>query len=238
MAAGSVVSLSSVWGAYVLYVAPMMAAPVLWHLVQFQLVHVATAALVVAFTALCVWIGWKNSILIRTVISVGLDNEALLEEVEQSNRRLTKANQRLQAASLTDWLLDISNRRHFEESLLREWDRARRHQYPLSCLMIDIDLFKGYNDSHGHLEGDRCLRRLSQTVKSVVQRSSDLLARYGGEELVALLPETPSGAAAQLAEKVREEVEELAISRSGSPGGAPVTVSVGVATMVPGEKPP
>jgi len=132
-----------------------------------------------------------------------------------------------------DPLTGLANRRRFDRALEEEWSRARRLGYPLALLMIDIDAFKAYNDALGHQAGDACLRRVAAAVAAWARRPGDLAARYGGEELVLLLPGTGPAEAVNVAEEVRRQVRALHIEHPGSPVAPWVTVSVGCAAAVP-----
>lgn len=138
-----------------------------------------------------------------------------------------------------DGLTGVANRRTFDEALQREWRHCARTQLPLSMLLVDVDHFKALNDSQGHQRGDECLRQIGEVLGSTVRRAGDLAARYGGEEFTVLLPETDAVGAAAVAERLRVEIESLALPHpaSGVAGGV-VTVSVGGATLwpLPGEE--
>jgi len=138
-------------------------------------------------------------------------------------RDLEQANAHLQRLSMLDGLTGVANRRRFDEALDVEWRRGARSRAPLSLLMIDIDVFKPYNDAHGHQAGDDVLCRVAATLAESLQRAGDLVARYGGEEFAVLLPETDAEHARRVAEMLRERVA----------GTAPVTISVGVSTITP-----
>ncbi|ACD96662.1 diguanylate cyclase domain-containing protein [Trichlorobacter lovleyi] len=131
-----------------------------------------------------------------------------------------------------DGLTGIPNRRALDEALEREWRRGSRSLKPLSLLMIDIDHFKAYNDSCGHLAGDDCLRTVAQTLKQSLGRAADFVGRYGGEEFLAVLPETDADGAQVVAREVIEEMAKLAIPHPASPQGEKVTISIGIATAV------
>jgi diguanylate cyclase (GGDEF)-like protein len=131
----------------------------------------------------------------------------------------------------TDSLTGLANRRYFDEVLDKEVYRYKRSGSPLSLIMLDVDYFKKYNDTYGHLAGDNCLRLIGTTLKTVAGRIADSTARYGGEEFVALLPDTDLEGASALAERIRTAVETLAIPHSASSISKNVTVSLGVATM-------
>ena len=153
----------------------------------------------------------------------------------EKQRQLEKTKRVLEGLALKDGLTGLYNRRHFSEQLAREWNRARREHIPLSLCMIDIDHFKRFNDTHGHLAGDQCIRLVAETVQRCFVRGSDLVARYGGEEFVALAAGVDRRAGRERAELLREAVRELTGERNGR--AAPlVTVSVGLATMTPDER--
>ncbi len=139
----------------------------------------------------------------------------------------------LQRAALVDPLTQIANRRHFDSFLDKEWQRAVRSGAPLSLVVLDVDHFKLYNDTLGHAAGDVCLQQVAQTLGAHALRMTDLAARYGGEEFVLLFAETDAEAALLLAEAVRAHVEALQLLHPKSPTSAWITVSIGVATMVP-----
>ncbi len=139
----------------------------------------------------------------------------------------------LQRAAMLDPLTQIANRRHFDSFLENAWQRAVRNAQPLSLLVLDVDHFKQYNDTLGHAAGDACLQEVARTLQEHAPRATDLAARYGGEEFVLLFADTTAAAAARLAEKIRAAVEALNVP---SPRAAPapaLTVSIGVATVVP-----
>ena len=131
-----------------------------------------------------------------------------------------------------DGLTGIPNRRALDEALEREWRRGSRSLRPLSLLMIDIDHFKTYNDSCGHLAGDDCLRAFAQSLKIPLGRAADFVGRYGGEEFLAILPETDEAGAQIVAKEILEGIAQLAIPHPASPLAAIVTASIGVATSV------
>ncbi len=145
---------------------------------------------------------------------------------------LERANAKLEKLANVDKLTELSNRRGFILGYGREWARACREKAPLSLILIDIDYFKQYNDLHGHLEGDRCLKSVSRLLKDALLRPTDLLARYGGEEFVVVLPSTDVTGAAQVAERLRLAVESAGITHKHHPHGV-VTISLGVAERDP-----
>lgn len=158
--------------------------------------------------------------------------DGLLEQINT----LKRIEAELQTQSGQDWLTGLANRRRFDETFRQEWNRARRDETSLGVLMVDIDYFKPYNDTYGHQAGDTCLQQVAKTIGEVVSRPGDLPARYGGEEFVVVLPKTDAAGAAIVAEKMRATVEALRIQHANSQVSNRVTISVGVAAMVPPEK--
>lgn len=133
-----------------------------------------------------------------------------------------------------DGLTRVANRRRFDEAFEEEKGRSIRSGNPLSILMIDIDLFKAYNDAYGHLQGDDVLRLVAKTLEKSLRRPGDLLARWGGEEFVALLPDTDMDGAYIVAEQLRKAI--LGIVHEQSSIKRVITVSIGAATSVPGDQ--
>lgn len=164
-------------------------------------------------------------------LSMAIEKSRLYDSLLETTRQLEVANVRLEKAASTDGLTNVANRRVFDERLDLEWRRCRRSGQPLSVLMIDIDHFKRFNDLHGHVAGDECLKAVAGTLSNTISRAADLVARYGGEEFGAILPETSQERANRLAEDLRRQIEELrfdAISPT-----AKITISIGAATEVP-----
>jgi diguanylate cyclase (GGDEF)-like protein len=156
-----------------------------------------------------------------------------ITERENARRALVKANNKFQAQARIDGLTNVSNRRHFDELLHQEWGRMRREKGQLSLMLCDVDYFKDFNDTYGHLEGDQCLRDIAETIKSTLQRPSDNVARYGGDEFVIILPGTSLKGALQLAEQVRERVNQLRILHEASPIANHVTMTIGAGSGFP-----
>lgn len=147
--------------------------------------------------------------------------------------QILKLNRQLEEQSKLDGLTGIPNRRLLEEHLHAEWRRAQRNGRPLSMIMVDIDYFKLFNDNYGHLAGDEALKLVADGLKKEAKRPGDLVARYGGEEFAVLLPETDLDGAACLAENLRARIEALNITHEYSPLIKQVTVSLGVAAVIP-----
>ncbi len=155
--------------------------------------------------------------------------------VDQRTLELHEVNQKLEYLARTDGLTDIPNHRYLMEQIEKEWRTAFRETRPISVLFIDIDRFKVFNDTHGHQEGDRCLRNIAQLLKSELKRPRDFIARYGGEEFVVILPETDRDGAMAMADRLRNTVETTCKLRD-SEAKQHVTISVGVTSVVPVEQ--
>lgn len=167
-------------------------------------------------------------------------NRKLLQEksreLERMNRELAEANQKLELISRTDSLTGVCNRYMFDTTIKMEWNRCKRNIVPLSLIMIDIDFFKTYNDSHGHMVGDDCIRQVANVLKAFTKRSSDVVARYGGDEFALVLPYMGKESALSLAEQIRRTVEEYAICLANTTSQEFLTISAGVNSAVPTEK--
>lgn len=135
-----------------------------------------------------------------------------------------------------DPLTNIANRRHFDSFLQEQWHRAQRNGLPLALVLVDVDCFKLYNDSLGHQAGDACLQQVAQALRSCAKRPTDLAARVGGEEFALLLSDTDGPGAVKLAEGARLAVSQLEIPHPRSPAGPHVSISLGVACLIPGRE--
>jgi diguanylate cyclase (GGDEF)-like protein len=163
-------------------------------------------------------------------------NEQLKQEIDHrvvAETLLQEANKKLEQLVNLDGLTQLANRRCFDEYLEQEWQRLGREQLPLSLIMCDIDFFKNYNDTYGHVTGDDCLRKVSGVIKQSVRRPADLAARYGGEEFVLVLPNTDIEGAVSIAESIRHQLSDLAIPHEDSPVSQFVTLSLGVTCLTP-----
>ncbi len=155
------------------------------------------------------------------------------KELIETLKQLSEANRVLTQLSAQDGLTGLANRRHFNEHFLAEWRRAMRDRQPLSLVMADIDHFKLYNDHYGHQGGDDCLRQVATIIGKVARRPADIAARYGGEEFVLVLPETPLEGAVKIAEEVAATVRAMQLPHAKSPVAPHVTLSLGVACVIP-----
>jgi len=157
-------------------------------------------------------------------------NVELESLVENRTKELEQANKQLKISCETDFLTKLPNRRSYERRLCENIATAKRNKTYLSLLMIDIDNFKEYNDTYGHAFGDSVLCQVSRSIRNSLQRSTDLVSRFGGEEFVVLLPETDATSAFIIAEKIRKNIKALGLKHSQS-GNGMITVSIGIEAL-------
>jgi diguanylate cyclase (GGDEF)-like protein len=166
--------------------------------------------------------------LISAQAAVSLINARHYETLE---KKVAQRTEELQLLAIKDGLTGIFNRREFDNTLNKEWNRASREQGSLSLMMIDIDHFKAYNDNYGHPEGDACITLIAQALNSVVGRKNDFVARYGGEEFVILMTTSDQHAVENLARRCMDKIRALAIPHQYSTNRDHVTISIGIATI-------
>ena len=188
--------------------------------------HLLTAA---AMSFWCVMVVITMRPVNHSMIKAIRLNYELAIEIEKR----TQVEQQLRELSIRDGLTGLYNRRHFDETYGKELKRAQRSRTELSIVLIDIDCFKQFNDTYGHQEGDDCLRKVCDAIQQAVKRPDDMVARYGGEELVVLLPNTNGEQTLQLAEQMRNSILALAIrhEKSTVTKTPVVSVSIGIATL-------
>jgi diguanylate cyclase (GGDEF)-like protein len=158
---------------------------------------------------------------------------AVVQARVRNHLELKRQRDLLRGLSFLDGLTGIANRRRFDQFLDMEWRRGIRSQEPLSLILMDIDFFKNFNDSVGHLAGDDCLKHIARCLAEVVQRPGDLAARYGGEEFACILSGTDAEGALTVAERILEGVVAMALPHPASKAAPCVTLSIGVATKLP-----
>lgn len=163
-------------------------------------------------------------------------NLAVVRARVRTQLTVKRQSDALRELTLTDSLTGVANRRNFNETMDKEWRRCARAGLPLALVMADIDHFKLYNDYYGHQGGDDCLQRVSAALRRCAARPTDLLARYGGEEFILLLPGEGAQGAEVVAQRILDEVRELALPHASSPAGPYVTLSMGVAAVKPNEQ--
>lgn len=159
--------------------------------------------------------------------------DAKIMELETLKVELEESNAKLRQLSSLDGLTDLPNRRFFDETLAREWRSGIRSKKPLSLILADIDHFKAFNDSYGHVIGDDCLKKVGKGLAATLLREVDTIARYGGEEFAAILPDTDADGGRLIAQRMLDAISGLAIDHDNSPTAPHVTVSLGLFTVVP-----
>lgn len=157
--------------------------------------------------------------------------ESLEQRVKERTKELEELNHKLEELSATDQLTGLKNRRYLDQTLAEEFARCCRYGHTLALLLMDIDHFKSFNDTYGHLIGDECLKDVAHCVRKGLRWPSDRAARYGGEEFCVILPETDREGALTVAERIRKNVENLNFMVNDK--RVPVTISIGVAVLVP-----
>lgn len=160
---------------------------------------------------------------------------SLEDKVRERTQELQESNSKLGALSTTDGLTGIANRRRFDEALAIEWAHARRNGQPLALALLDVDLFKPYNDCYGHQAGDDCLRAIAGVMTGNVRRAGDLVARYGGEEFALIAPAAGEASALAMAQGLCDALQAMGFPHALAPAGV-VTASIGVAVLQPGSE--
>ena len=161
-------------------------------------------------------------------------NQVHLEAiVKKRTKQLSEANKELEYLSFTDSLTEAANRRSFDKKIQTEWYRAMRQSQPIAIIIIDIDYFKLFNDLYGHQRGDECLRQVAMSLNNVIKRAGEFMARIGGEEFAIALLNTNTSEAIYFAEKLRISIINLKIPHEGSKINDFVTISLGVASLIP-----
>jgi diguanylate cyclase (GGDEF)-like protein len=177
-------------------------------------------------------VGWYLA-RINSLLCAGAVLGAFIFEFHRLQAHLSVVNQRLSELADTDVLTSLGNRRSFDRQLTLEWARAARNREPLGLLLLDIDHFKAYNDCYGHQAGDACLQRVAGAIRDTLHRPGDFAARYGGEEVAIILPQTGNDSALHVANALCKAVRQLAIEHHVTDTGI-VTCSIGVAVMEAG----
>ncbi|WP_071515592.1 EAL domain-containing protein [Geitlerinema sp. PCC 9228] len=174
---------------------------------------------------------WQESEI--QLLSILANQTAIAIHQAQLYQQLQAANQELHHLAIVDGLTGVANRRYFDEYLYQQWQTLCQRNAPLSLILCDLDQFKEYNDTFGHQAGDEALKQVADAMERSVKRSTEMVARYGGEEFAIILPHTDSAAAMRIAEEIRVRVRALDFSPSDNSVGRNLTLSLGVATMVP-----
>ncbi len=167
---------------------------------------------------------------LRQEVADRIQAEASLAEANQELRRYAEELERL---TMTDDLTSLANRRCFDQYLQKEWRRLAREQNSIALVLCDIDNFKAYNDTYGHIAGDGCLKQVAQAIQMTARRPADLVARYGGEEFAIVLPNTEHHGALRVAEAIQDAIHRLQIPHAQSTVSQYVTLSIGIFSTIP-----
>ncbi|CCH49969.1 GGDEF domain-containing response regulator [Pseudodesulfovibrio piezophilus] len=174
-----------------------------------------------------------SKIELRARIRSALQLKREMAKRRQREQELQTLAYKLEKMTNLDGLTGLANRRCFDDTLVKEWVRNGRQDVPMALIMIDIDHFKSYNDTLGHVDGDTCLCAVAAAIKNAVHRPGDMVARYGGEEFVVILPDTDCRGASAVAETIHANLAQSGIRHPQSSVSCAVTVSIGVASCVP-----
>ncbi len=175
----------------------------------------------------------RNEELTRLAAQQAKRLDEMTARLEQQAQQLEEASRQLELLSTVDTLTEVANRAQLDRVLDAEWRRCARTGLPLALVILDIDYFKAFNDGYGHITGDACLQKVAGVIRRLVQRAGELVARYGGEEFAVLLPGSDAPHARELAETIKREVELLAVPNVYSKVTQVVTISAGVAALIP-----
>ncbi len=228
LAAGAVASTAASLLAYFCFTTPVLLPLSVLLLIQKQNGVLDIGILLVVFFAF-------NLTQVRKINGVFKESIVNRLKLEESQKQAELLAQELYQLSTQDALTLVTNRRGFDEALMREWQRAKRTKSPLTLLMLDVDFFKNFNDSLGHPAGDKCLQTIASKLKEFARREGDVIARYGGEEFAILLPDIPLDQVIRLAQDILQGIAELAIPHPASAISDRVTLSIGIKTVSPSE---
>jgi diguanylate cyclase (GGDEF)-like protein len=226
LVSGAVASTSSSIYSYICFSTPILLPLSVILLLQDQMETQGVGLLMMIFFIITLRQVWG----INRVLQENIINRLKLEKSKEQTEKLA---QELYQLSTMDALTSITNRRGFNEALSSEWLRAKRSNAQLTLLMVDVDFFKTFNDSLGHIAGDECLRLVASTLNNYTRRAGDVIARYGGEEFVILLPNTTAKEGVNIAENICEGIAKLNIHHPASSIAKNVTVSIGVYAAEP-----
>lgn len=233
MCSGGLAPMSSLVFCYLCFVIPTFAPTIIAHLTRWTVDNFTVAIMFSAYLTSLIIICMGNNKSIKSNILLTLNKERLLVSIKAANQELQAAYKKIEEAALTDKLTGIPNRRFLEFTMKKSWPIAQRAHFLVAIMIIDIDYFKEYNDKYGHLEGDNCLMQIAKVINESVRRRGDFCARYGGDEFIAVLFDTLSDAAKNIAIEIKNGIAALQMPNKLSQVSEYVTVSIGLASTVP-----
>lgn len=261
LCAGAAVVYSYSFISFLVFSVPVLCPAGIFLLFSDQQTINAFGYFILLFLITMIIISWRLNKITTHSFNLQLENQDLFAALEAEKRQVIGANKKLEddlksriqtearllyekkiaenvseelkIISIQDGLTGINNRRRFDEALNDEWYRASRLSSALSLIMCDIDKFKEYNDTYGHLEGDKCLTRIAHLIEDSARRAGDMAARFGGEEFTIILPDTGHEQAREIAEQIRMAIIDIALPHNTSSVANIVTVSFGVCTKNP-----
>lgn len=233
MSVGAVASMATSPRSFFAYTVPIVLVPGCIFLAEGDTLGLAMAGVIFIYFLSITSTFMQSYKLVTRSIALGLEKDDLIRDLKISNQHLEVANQKIVALSHTDELTQLSNRRHLDMTLQKEWSRAVRSSLPICFIMLDIDYFKNYNDKFGHQQGDECLQKVSAELRSLIKRPGDFVARYGGEEFAIILPDTDCEGAVQLMKELKDNIQNLHLPTANTSVSAFVTISIGVACIRP-----
>jgi diguanylate cyclase (GGDEF)-like protein len=226
LTAGSTISMAASPVAFITFILPIYIPIIGKNFLNVTHDSKIVAFLIIIYMGFLFIIYFSNRQMLKTNIELWVHQSELNEQLKQFNHKLN-------ITSITDELTNLANRRYFQERLIADWIRAKRAKLPISLIIIDIDYFKEINDHYGHLYGDECLKEVAKAIAYIVKRKTDLAARYGGDELVVILYNTPLKETHDFAKKIQEAIKNLHIINKHSPISNQITVTIGIANIVP-----
>jgi len=177
--------------------------------------------------------GEFSSDMLTRVISYAIKRDKAKKKIKKSRDKYEKLSKKFKKVSIKDDLTNIANRRHFNSHLKREWKRSIRENETIGLILFDIDHFKVFNDNFGHPAGDKLLKKVAKTASKIFKRPADLIARFGGDEFAAILPNTKEEGVLHLAEKCRKAIKNIEIKFLSSNIKEPITITVGATCIEP-----
>lgn len=197
-----------------------------------------SVAMLLAFAGFIIYGGTRIALHTKNEYIKEFENQRLEKEIRDVRLHLKGANLQLEKVSATDLLTQVANRRYFDERYQAEWRRAVREEECMSLVFVDVDDFRGYNAQFGHQMGDQCLSQIALSIRDALRRPADIVARYGPEEFIVMLPSTPKEGGVRVAEIIRENITMLNIDAGVGAPFPHVTVSSGVSYCEPKENMP